>query len=55
MVETDSARTIHATGPHCGVCAHVTFQDDWDRTPYCTHRGEPVAIEVGDVCEAFER
>lgn len=46
---------MHATEHHCGICAHIQFRDDWERTPYCTYREEVVAIEVGNVCDAFER
>lgn len=52
--QRDTQRDIHASAPHCGVCVHVTFQDDWDRTPYCTHLDESVEIVVGDACDSFE-
>jgi hypothetical protein len=45
---------VAATGPHCGVCEHVTFGDDWERTPRCTKWDEVTSIDVHSVCEAFE-
>lgn len=48
-----STGEIAAEGPHCGVCQHVTFRGDWDRTPYCTLRDRAASIDVGDVCPAF--
>lgn len=39
---------------HCGLCEHVEFLDDWNRTPYCTHHGQETEIRVGDVCSQFE-
>lgn len=42
-----------AARPHCGVCEHVFFLDDWDRSPYCAHWSHPTAIRVGDVCSAY--
>lgn len=43
-----------AAGPHCGVCHHVRFLADWERTPYCTHWEEPTELRVGEVCSGFE-
>lgn len=42
-----------AKGPHCGVCQHVYFRADWDRTPHCSKWDESTEIDVGDVCSAF--
>ena len=39
---------------HCGICGHITFQGDWDRTPYCTHWDRSTTLDIGSVCEAFE-
>ena len=39
--------------PHCGVCQHVYFQGDWDRSPYCSQWDDPTQIRVGSVCSAF--
>lgn len=50
-----SGVTVAAEGPHCGVCRHVSFGDDWNRTPYCTLRNQVASIDVGDVCSAFAR
>ncbi|MFB6150688.1 MAG: hypothetical protein ABEJ40_02670 [Haloarculaceae archaeon] len=49
----DDADRFAATGPHCGVCRHVTFLGDWERTPYCARWEEPTDISVGEVCTAF--
>lgn len=46
-------RSIAAEGPHCGVCDHVYFGDDWERTPYCTEHERAASIRVNDVCSAF--
>lgn len=50
---TDSAGTISAEDRHCGVCQHVTFREDWDRTPYCSLKDRAISIRVGDVCAEF--
>lgn len=42
-----------AAGPHCGVCRHVLFGNDWDRPPHCSRWGEPTELSVGEVCSAF--
>jgi hypothetical protein len=39
--------------PHCGICRHVRFRDDWDRTPYCSEQERPAEIRVGEVCSSF--
>lgn len=39
--------------PHCGVCQHVRFLDDWDRTPYCCQKERVTEIDVGNVCTEF--
>lgn len=49
----EGVRSIAAEGPHCGICSHVYFGDDWDRTPYCTAWDRPTEIDVGDVCSKF--
>lgn len=43
-----------AGAPHCGVCHHVTFLADWERTPYCTLHELETGLDVGEVCSAFE-
>lgn len=45
--------SIAADAPHCGVCRHVSFQADWERTPYCVEQDRPVTIRVGEVCPSF--
>lgn len=42
-----------AAGPHCGVCRHVRFGDDWERTPQCERWGAPTRLSVGEVCSGF--
>lgn len=47
-------RSLVAEEPHCGVCEHVYFRGDWDRTPYCVEREQATEIRVGDICSSFE-
>ncbi|AUX09470.1 acetyltransferase [Halalkaliarchaeum desulfuricum] len=49
---TDGESTT-AEAPHCGVCEHVYFQDDWERTPFCAEWNKETSIRVGEVCSAF--
>lgn len=53
-MSTDSdGKPFRASAPHCGVCEHVYFLGDWNRSPYCARHDRPVSITVGDVCSAF--
>jgi len=49
-VDSDEFAAKH---PHCGVCRHVRFLDDWDRTPYCSRTERVTEIDVGTVCTEF--
>lgn len=42
-----------AKGPHCGICQHVEFRDDWNRTMYCIIWQETTEIDVGSICSVF--
>lgn len=49
-----SPGSIAASGPHCGVCEHVTFEGDWERTPHCSYWEQSTSIVVGRVCDEFD-
>lgn len=51
--ETGRQRPYAASEPHCGVCDHLYFDADWERTPRCTVWGQATTIRVGDICEKF--
>lgn len=44
-----------SSGPHCGICQHVSLLGDWDVIAYCECRTEIVQPVVDDVCGDFER
>lgn len=50
---TAGDQSLGIENPHCGVCQHMYFRADWDRTPYCSKREQTIEIQVGDVCSEF--
>lgn len=42
-----------AEKPHCGVCRHVHFGDDWERTPHCAEFEQSTAVRPGAICSKF--
>lgn len=52
-MDSPTERGLVAKEPHCGICEHVRFQGDWDRTPYCVEQAESIEISVGEFCSSF--